>query len=180
MFMPDPDLDFLPIPDPRVKKAPDPGCATLRKTERMCSFARINHSGVQQKKLTLQVLHNKWIRYRYLVGFCQGRHAAELAASSCGRRRPPHRWAAPGPPVRSASLYRRRHRRPAAGRPQPRWRSRLRRAAAAWRCVRRAARPQIPPACRVGNKIPTQETKKNHLKNPLKNVLFFIFHFLRK
>ncbi len=27
MFMPDPDpdLDFLPIPDPGVKKAPDPG-----------------------------------------------------------------------------------------------------------------------------------------------------------
>ncbi len=23
--MSDPDLDFLPIPDPRVKKAPDPG-----------------------------------------------------------------------------------------------------------------------------------------------------------
>ncbi len=25
----DPDLDFLPIPDPGVKKAPDPGSATL-------------------------------------------------------------------------------------------------------------------------------------------------------
>jgi hypothetical protein len=25
MFIPDPDLDFLPIPDPWVKKAPDPG-----------------------------------------------------------------------------------------------------------------------------------------------------------
>ncbi len=23
--IPDPDLDFLPIPDPEVKKAPDPG-----------------------------------------------------------------------------------------------------------------------------------------------------------
>jgi hypothetical protein len=26
---PDPDLDFLPIQDPGVKKAPDPGSATL-------------------------------------------------------------------------------------------------------------------------------------------------------
>jgi hypothetical protein len=25
MFILDPDLDFLPIPDPVVKKAPDPG-----------------------------------------------------------------------------------------------------------------------------------------------------------
>ncbi len=25
MFIPDPDLDFLPIPDPGVQKAPDPG-----------------------------------------------------------------------------------------------------------------------------------------------------------
>jgi hypothetical protein len=25
MFIPDPDLDFLSIPDPGVKKAPDPG-----------------------------------------------------------------------------------------------------------------------------------------------------------
>jgi hypothetical protein len=32
MFIPDPDLDFLPIPDPGVKKARDPGSgsATLR------------------------------------------------------------------------------------------------------------------------------------------------------
>ncbi len=36
MFIPDPDLGFLPIPDPRsqipdagVKKEPDPGSATL-------------------------------------------------------------------------------------------------------------------------------------------------------
>jgi hypothetical protein len=29
MFIPDPDLDFLPIPDPEVKKAPDPGSVTL-------------------------------------------------------------------------------------------------------------------------------------------------------
>jgi hypothetical protein len=32
MFIPDPDLDFLPIPDPAVKKAPDPGNATLLRT----------------------------------------------------------------------------------------------------------------------------------------------------
>jgi len=25
MFIPDPDLDFLPIPDQEVQKAPDPG-----------------------------------------------------------------------------------------------------------------------------------------------------------
>jgi hypothetical protein len=29
MFIPDPDLDFLPIPDPGIKEAPDPGSATL-------------------------------------------------------------------------------------------------------------------------------------------------------
>jgi hypothetical protein len=29
MFIPDPELDFLPIPDPGVKKAPDPGSITL-------------------------------------------------------------------------------------------------------------------------------------------------------
>jgi hypothetical protein len=29
MFIPDPDLDFLPITDLGVKKAPDPGSATL-------------------------------------------------------------------------------------------------------------------------------------------------------
>jgi hypothetical protein len=31
MFVPDTDLDFLPIADPGVKKAPDPGTATLLK-----------------------------------------------------------------------------------------------------------------------------------------------------
>ncbi len=32
MFIPDPDADFLSIPDPRVKKAPNPGYgyATLK------------------------------------------------------------------------------------------------------------------------------------------------------
>jgi hypothetical protein len=29
MFIPDPDLNFLPIPDPGINKAPDPGSATL-------------------------------------------------------------------------------------------------------------------------------------------------------
>ncbi len=29
MFIPNPDLDFLPIPDLQVTKAPDPGSATL-------------------------------------------------------------------------------------------------------------------------------------------------------
>ncbi len=28
MFIPNPDFDFLPIPHPRVKKAPDPGSET--------------------------------------------------------------------------------------------------------------------------------------------------------
>ncbi len=34
MFILDPDADFLPIPDPGVKKAPDPGSgsATLQKS----------------------------------------------------------------------------------------------------------------------------------------------------
>jgi hypothetical protein len=30
LFIPDPDPDFLPIPDLGVKKAPDPGSATLK------------------------------------------------------------------------------------------------------------------------------------------------------
>ncbi len=29
MFVPDPDLDFLTIPDPEVKEKPDPGSETL-------------------------------------------------------------------------------------------------------------------------------------------------------
>ncbi len=29
MFIPDPDLDFLPVPDPGVEKALDPGSAAL-------------------------------------------------------------------------------------------------------------------------------------------------------
>jgi len=29
LFIPDPDPDFLPISDPGVKEAPDPGSATL-------------------------------------------------------------------------------------------------------------------------------------------------------
>jgi hypothetical protein len=29
MFISDPELDFLPIPDPGVKRAPNPGSATL-------------------------------------------------------------------------------------------------------------------------------------------------------
>jgi hypothetical protein len=35
MFILDPDLDFLPIPDPGIKKAPDPGSesTTLRKRD---------------------------------------------------------------------------------------------------------------------------------------------------
>jgi hypothetical protein len=160
----DTDLDFLPILGPWVKK----------ECERMCSFAQINRSarpGLKKLRYTIS-------EYRYLVGFCLGRHAAESAASSCGRRRPPHRWAAPGPPVRSASLYQRRHRRQAAGTPRPRWRSRLRRAGAAWRCVRRAARPQSPPACRVGNKkTHPKKTQNTHLKNPTKNVFFYVLIF---
>jgi hypothetical protein len=32
MNIPDPDLDFLPIPDSGVKKAPDPGSAKLVRT----------------------------------------------------------------------------------------------------------------------------------------------------
>jgi hypothetical protein len=33
MFIPERDLDFLPVPEARVKKAPDPGSATLTETE---------------------------------------------------------------------------------------------------------------------------------------------------
>jgi hypothetical protein len=35
MFIPDPDHDFLPIPNPGVKKAPDPGSATLDLRKKM-------------------------------------------------------------------------------------------------------------------------------------------------
>ncbi len=34
--IPDPDADFLLIPDPGVKKAPDPGSATLLTTAWIC------------------------------------------------------------------------------------------------------------------------------------------------
>jgi hypothetical protein len=37
MFIPDLDPDFLSIPDPRVKKAPDPGSATLTIEYLYCS-----------------------------------------------------------------------------------------------------------------------------------------------
>jgi hypothetical protein len=38
---PDPDLDFLPIPDSGVKKAPDPGSATLVVKMRLQILIRI-------------------------------------------------------------------------------------------------------------------------------------------
>jgi hypothetical protein len=41
MFIPDPDLDFLPNLDPGVKKAPDPGFATLQR----CSPERPGERG---------------------------------------------------------------------------------------------------------------------------------------
>jgi hypothetical protein len=44
MFIPDSDLDFLPIPDPGVKRAPDrgSGSATLDKTVAVCSWQEAN------------------------------------------------------------------------------------------------------------------------------------------
>jgi hypothetical protein len=40
MVILDPDLDFLPSPDPgyRVKKAPDPGLATMLARKRLCDY----------------------------------------------------------------------------------------------------------------------------------------------
>jgi hypothetical protein len=34
MFIPDPDLDFISIPDPGVKKTPDTRSVTLARTKR--------------------------------------------------------------------------------------------------------------------------------------------------
>jgi hypothetical protein len=39
MFITDPDLDFLPIPDPGVKKAPNPGSATLPRRPILSCYA---------------------------------------------------------------------------------------------------------------------------------------------
>jgi hypothetical protein len=36
MFIPDPDLDFLHIPDPGVKKVPDPGSGSAALLEVNC------------------------------------------------------------------------------------------------------------------------------------------------
>jgi hypothetical protein len=41
MFIPDPDLDFLLIPDPGVKKAPDSGYKTLARDPEV-SVGQIN------------------------------------------------------------------------------------------------------------------------------------------
>ncbi len=50
MFIPDPDLDFLgtapvPIPDHGVKKAPDPGSATLDTTTEVLELAASQLTG---------------------------------------------------------------------------------------------------------------------------------------
>ncbi len=55
MFIPDPDLDFLPIPDPGVKKALDPGSARLEKPE--CLARELTHE--QKRSEALEAEANK-------------------------------------------------------------------------------------------------------------------------
>jgi hypothetical protein len=52
MFIPDPDLDFYPtrIPDPGVKKAPDPGSATRELGEIFLIFKEKIASTITGKK----------------------------------------------------------------------------------------------------------------------------------
>jgi hypothetical protein len=56
MFIQDPDLDFLPIPDPGVKKAPDPGSATLLLSPNKLNFSMKNiiEVGDRSKKHTFE------------------------------------------------------------------------------------------------------------------------------
>jgi hypothetical protein len=64
MFIPDPDLDFLPIPDPDpgVKKAPDPGSesATLVEMAGQVAVRRITHTDSASSHV------------RYLTSQCSG------------------------------------------------------------------------------------------------------------
>jgi hypothetical protein len=42
LFFSDPDLDFIPIPDPGVKKAPDPGSGSATLQKRFKSRAELD------------------------------------------------------------------------------------------------------------------------------------------
>ncbi len=61
LFIPDLDPDFLSIPDPGVKKAPDPWSRTLLKTKenRKGKRVRIRNKGTQRKFLWR---HHTWAR----------------------------------------------------------------------------------------------------------------------
>jgi hypothetical protein len=53
---PDPDFDFLPIPDPLVKEAPDPGSATLYIVIfPMQHSSRVGGSGIPAPSLCVQM-----------------------------------------------------------------------------------------------------------------------------
>ncbi len=56
MIIPDPDLDFLPISDPGVKKAPDPGSgsATLVKISEFTQNSRALKWEVVQRRPVLK------------------------------------------------------------------------------------------------------------------------------
>ncbi len=53
MFIPDPDPDFLPIPDPgcRAQKAPDSGSATLETTKRSKDYEYVRNLKSKSERL---------------------------------------------------------------------------------------------------------------------------------
>jgi hypothetical protein len=57
--IPNPDADFLPIPDPGVKKAPDPRSATLVKFSSASSKNILGDISLSQTKM----LQSKWLNY---------------------------------------------------------------------------------------------------------------------
>jgi hypothetical protein len=58
MFIPDPDLDFLPIPDPVVNAAPDPGSATLQYNMRSTKAVSAQSCNNNERELTCNGLTN--------------------------------------------------------------------------------------------------------------------------
>jgi hypothetical protein len=73
-MIPDPDLDFYPyrIPDPGVKKAPDPGSATLPKTKIFFKFRPLQF---------LLYLH-KTFEYRITVLICFASQSSKITELS--------------------------------------------------------------------------------------------------
>jgi hypothetical protein len=79
MFIPDPDLDFLPIPDPCVKKAPAPGSGSATLDEillRSCVCDRL------KKFLLCQVISSVSNGKSSLANFSKGRPGMTITPGS--------------------------------------------------------------------------------------------------